>query len=424
MFRICNYNRIDKYIWNLGVVVQQGIVESRKNFKRNRIISAVRYHENISRHDVKKMTGYSMTTVLNIINDLVEQHWLVEEDCINVRAGRRPTWLHINPDGFYTIGVEFNADRMISVVTDFSFAVIYTAEQAVSLNDTAEQLVEKIKSAIHDAMEFMGSRKNKVIGIGLGLPGSLDRAKGVGLEYAHLNSWKNVPIRNLIEKEFGCRVLIENNINTMALAYRWEKYKEYADDFVLISLRYGIRMGMVINNKLFVGAGNAGEIGHIKLPNGTRFCSCGKIGCLDTEASFKAIRNKILERMESGRFSDIKREIDGDPNKITMGMFVDSVQRGNKDAQELLAETAACLGQSLAMVLGTINPRRIIIASKSGMGGKAFSEVLYATLRENAPSSLLENCHVDCIKVSDNMGAVGAAMLVMEDELQVVDENV
>lgn len=404
--------------------MQQGIVESRKNLKRNRIISAVRYHENISRHDVKKITGYSMTTVLNIINDLVKQRWLVEEDCITVRAGRRPTWLHICPNGFYSIGVEFNADRMISVVMDLSFAVIYTAESKVLLEDSEEQLIDKIKSAISSALNFLGEKKKKVIGIGLGLPGSFDREKGIAIEYAHLKAWKNVPIKAIVEKEFGYPVLIENNINTMALAYRWEKYQEKADDFVLVSLCYGIRMGMVINNRLFVGDGNAGEIGHIKLVNGTRFCSCGKRGCLDTEASFIGIRNKIMERMQSGRFPDIKTKIDGDYEKISMRMFVDSVMSGNEDALELLAETASYLGQSLAMVLGTINPRRLIIASESGLGGKIFSDLLYKTIKDYAPNSLLSNLHVDCIKVSNHVGAAGAAMLVMENELQVIEEDI
>ncbi len=404
--------------------MQQGIVESRKNLKRNRIISAVRYHENISRHDVKKITGYSMTTVLNIINDLVKQRWLVEEDCITVRAGRRPTWLHICPDGFYSIGVEFNADRMISVVMDFSFAVIYTDETKVSVEDSKEELIDKIKTAIRNAMDFLGDKKKKVIGIGLGLPGSLDRKNGVGIEYAHLKSWKNIPIKTIIEEEFGFPIFIENNINTMTVAYRWDKYQEKADDFVFISLRYGIRMGMVINNRLFIGDGNAGEIGHIKLVNGTRFCSCGKRGCLDTEASFIGIRNKVIERMQSGRFPDIKKKINGDVEQISMQMFVDSVMSRNEDAQELLAETANYLGQSLAMVLGTINPRRLIIASESGLGGKIFSELLFATLKDYAPDSLMSHFHVDCIKVSKNLGAAGAAMLVMENELQVIEEDI
>lgn len=404
--------------------MRQGIVESRKNLKRNRIIRAVRYHEYISRHDVKKITGYSMTTVLNIINDLVKKHWFVEEDCRSVRAGRRPTWLHICPDGFYSIGLEFNAHRMICVVMDFSFAVIYTVEEKVSLDDSKEQLIAKMKASIHNALDFLGEKKDKVIGIGLGLPGSINRNQGIGIEYAHLKAWRNVPIKRLIEEEFSCEVFIENNINTMTVAYRWEKYQEVADDFVFVSLRYGIRLGMVISNKLFVGDGNAGEIGHIKLVNGTRFCSCGKQGCLDTEASFIGIRNKIVERMQSGRFADIKEKIHGDIEKITMQMFVESVLSGNKDANELLAETAEYLGQSLAMVLGTINPRRLIVASESGLGGKIFSDLLFATLKDYVPDFLINHFYVDCIQVSKNLGAAGAAMLVMEDELQVIEENI
>ncbi len=405
--------------------MEQGIVESRKDLKRNKIISTVRYNQMISRHEVKKRTGYSMTTVLNTINDLIDKKLLVEEDCDSVRVGRRPTWLHICPDGQYFIGVEFNADSLNCVVVDFSFQMVFSVDDKIHSTDTVDTILEKIEAVIRRALDFVGEEKSKVLGIGLGLPGYVNKEKGLSIEYAYINGWKNIPIKQIIEKKFGYKVIIENNINTMTIAYRWMEYGEKADDFVLLSMKYGLRMGMIIGNKLYSGNnGTAGEIGHVRLVNSYRYCSCGRKGCLDTEASFKAIKTKIIERMRCGYFSDIKAMVDGDMDRFSMSMFVESALQGKPDSVDLMKETATYLGEGLAMALAAINPRQVIIASKSGMGGAFFSDMVYDVIKESVTPALIENFSVKCVKAQDNIGAVGAAMMMMEDEYQVAQEEV
>lgn len=402
--------------------MDERMVESRKNYKRNKILSTIRYGHEISRHDVKKITTYSMTTVLNVINELIGKKFLLEEDSNDDRLGRKPTWLHINSDGQFFIGVEFNANGINCVVANFAFEVVFSNEDTVTQEMSVHDIIEKIKLSISSALEFLSDKEAFVLGIGIGLPGYIDRSKGIGIEYAHIKNWKNVDIKRIIETEFGYEVSIENNINTMAIAYRWEKYDEVADDFVLVSMRYGTRMGIIMDNKLFVGnGGNAGEIGHMKLLNGNRLCSCGRIGCVDTEVSFMAIKSKIMERMIYGYFKDVKEIIGGNMDRITMDMFVDSAMHGSKDSKELLEETASYLGQCLTPVIATLNPKRIIIASRSGFGGQMFSDKVYEVIKQNVTPILLEDFNVKCIKVRRNMGAFGAAMLVMEKEYGTVE---
>lgn len=404
--------------------MEEGMVESRKNLKRNKILSTIRYRSDISRHDVKKITAYSMTTVLNVINELVEKKFLIEEKCDITRPGRKPTWLSINPEGQYFIGVEFNAKRIHCVVVNFAFKIIYSEQYKITKEMNVEGIIDKIKHSIQKALDFLGERSQRVLGIGVGLPGYIDRTKGIGLEYAHIEHWKNINIKEILEKEFQYDICIENNINTMAIAYRWQQYGETSDDFVLVSIKYGTRMGMIMDNKLFVGnGGNAGEIAHMKLMNGNRLCSCGKIGCVDTEVSFMAIKSKMIERMMYGYFKDIKEAICGNVDEITMDIFIKSVLRGNKDAIELLEETASYLGRCLTPVIATLNPKRIFLASESGFAGKIFSDKVYEVIEQNVTPILLKDFNVKCIKVERNMGAFGAAMLVMEKEYTTVEPN-
>ena len=81
------------------------IVKSRKTFKRNKILSIIKNSENLSRFDLKKITNYSMTTILGLIDELIEEKFLCEKESDDTRVGRKPLWLKINPDAGYFIGI-------------------------------------------------------------------------------------------------------------------------------------------------------------------------------------------------------------------------------------------------------------------------------------------------------------------------------
>lgn len=396
-------------------------VEERKNLKRNNVLGTIRYGSEISRHEVKKSTKYSMTTVLNTISELLSNNLIYEEECLVVRSGRRPTWLHINPTGAFAIGIEFNANRLTCEIVDFSFCVVYEENTDISPTDSSDQLINKILSAVRKAINYLGDNESKIVGIGVGLPGYIDKDTGVAISYAYLDAWKNIPIKEILENAFSYKVIIENNVNATAVAYRWKTYEQHADDFIFVSLRYGIRMSMFINNKLFTGSGNAGEIGHTRLATGTHFCSCGRRGCLDAEVSVKAIRQKVAERVALGLFPEINKQIGGDYEKITVDMLINEVFEGNPDAIDLLSEIADYLSQCLAVVMASVNPKRIIITSKSGMGGSIFADMIMNYLSDSVSPALLTNLSVKSIKIDDSHGARGAAMMVMEDEYKVFD---
>ena len=151
------------------------ILENRKNYQRNKMLSVIRLHENISRNDVKKITAYSMTTVLSTIDELIQEGLVYEESCNDSRVGRKPVWLRINPEGGYFLGVEFNRNAIHCVALDFTGKLIYDAERNIETSEkTADQVLELVKKMIYDGIAFLGEKSKKVIGIGIGIPGYSD----------------------------------------------------------------------------------------------------------------------------------------------------------------------------------------------------------------------------------------------------------
>ena len=77
----------------------ESILESRKYYQRNKMLSVIRTHTDVSRNDIRKITAYSMTTVMNTVEDMIHDGLICEEECEEARVGRKPVWLRLNQIG-------------------------------------------------------------------------------------------------------------------------------------------------------------------------------------------------------------------------------------------------------------------------------------------------------------------------------------
>ena len=153
-------------------------------------------------------------------------------------------------------------------------------------------------------------------GIGIGIPGYSDANRGIAISYSHLKDWKNIPVKDILEKEFHVTCYMDNNVNVMIFAYKWLVYGGKCEDMLFVSIRTGARVIPIINNQPVRGTcGYSGELGHVKVSGGSRICSCGRYGCLNSEISDVAIVNKIIDGIKVGRFREIAEAVQGDMDK-------------------------------------------------------------------------------------------------------------
>lgn len=388
--------------------METDVIELRKRAKRNRILHTVARHDGISRSQVRQLTGYSMTTVLNLVDELLAGGLLWEEGCLQPRTGRPPTWLHLRGEGACALGIEFNARRVWTTGIDLCGRPLFHQMREIPAQGRRDEVLDVVTHCLREGLERLGTRREGLVGVGVGVPGYLDRAAGVALEYAHLADWRQVPLRQILERECGVSVCLENNINALTAGYRYQMYGEEAEDFVLVSLQYGVRMGMFLHNRLFIGGGNAGEIGHVALSGVDRLCSCGRRGCLDTEASWRAVQQKVEEGLAMGRFSALRGR------SIGLDAVAELARDGDRECRELLDQTAQRLGEGLAMVLAALNPQRVLVADSTGLHETQFAAVLHQALERRVPASLTRELQVSCAAVEEWLGAWGSGVLALE----------
>lgn len=404
----------------------ESILENRKNYQRNKMLSVIRSHENISRNDVKKITSYSMTTVLNTVDELIHEGLVYEEICNDARIGRRPVWLRINPEGGYFLGVGFNRNAIYCVTLDFTGQLIYEAEQDIGSEEkVADTVLGMIKKMIYDAIAFLGEKSQKIIGIGVGVPGYSDINKGIAISYGHLQGWKNIPIKEIIENEFHIPCYMDNNVNVMIYAYKWLIYGGRCEDMLFVSIRTGARVIPIINNQPVCGThGFSGELGHVKINGGSRICSCGRYGCLNSEISDVAIVNKIIDGIKVGRFREIAEKAQNDLDRITMTTFIDSVRAGHEDSLRLLEQVEGFIADVLSMLVNIFAPKKIILFGELAELG----DILLDGVREQVSRDIIkENNNGLKIMASEfgrNLGAMGAAALVIQNAFEFLEEKI
>jgi glucokinase len=124
--------------------------------------------------------------------------------------------------------------------------------------DDLESTLEQLKSIIHTVF------KNGVKGIGLGVPSIVDLEKGIVRDVVNIPSWKEVPLRDILEKEFNVPVFINNDSNCFALGENYFGFGQQHQNFVGITLGTGIGSGIIIEDKIYSGRNcGAGEIGYL-----------------------------------------------------------------------------------------------------------------------------------------------------------------
>ena len=404
-----------------------GMAAIRKNNTQNRILHIIRSKGKVSKMDIKKISRYSMVTVLDTIDAMVERGLVYYAEKVNTKSGRKPTYITLNPQGGYFLGLSFNATEITLTMLDFCGGTLDFEKMTL---ESRKLSVEYVLGQLYLLLEDMLGRhrdiREKIMGIGVGTPGYVDELNGLCIFYPHIAQWQNIPLKALLEERVpDIPIYVENNSNAMALAYKWLCPEGADTTSIIVSIRSGVRMSCLISNVLYRGKNfTAGEIGHIRVNGGSRYCPCGKQGCLETEISEKAIVEKILEGVRVNRFINLWEMAGQDETRVDMNLFIESVRRGHPDSIALLDELCDYLGDTVTQIVNMFNPSNVFFNARISDLGDIFYDRMNAIVRERAIFVALDGLTLAPVAFGNKTAAIGAATIVMERELSFVDATI
>src|SRR5262245_5417589 len=164
------------------------------------IIKQVRAAPGVSRVSLAKVLQLAPSTVGHYVARLRQERFLTETKHPPSEAGRPPTQLHLNPEGGQFIGIDFEAHNIMGMAVDFSDTPLKHVHRTIETKDTVPQILKKIEEAI---VEVLPESPDRLLAIGIGVPGLVDSENGVALQYKHIKQWNNVGLTAVLSKEFG-----------------------------------------------------------------------------------------------------------------------------------------------------------------------------------------------------------------------------
>lgn len=155
------------------------------------------------------------------------------------------------------IGVDLGGTNIRAGLIDGKTIITSTATPLTNKDNLSSTLGQLI-TIIHTVFQ------KGVQGIGIGVPSIVDLENGIVYDVVNIPSWKEVHLRDILEKEFGVPVFINNDSNCFALGEKYYGFGQHHKTFVGITLGTGIGSGIIIDDKLYSGANcGAGEIGYL-----------------------------------------------------------------------------------------------------------------------------------------------------------------
>jgi len=312
----------------------------------------------------------------------------------------------------YYIGIDLGGTGIKAGIVDEEGKIIKKDSMPTGRTRKSEEIVNDICLLIKKLMSDANLSANDIYSVGIGSPGSLDRERGIIIANFNLG-FRYVAMRDAIQKVVPVPVYIENDANCAAIAESIAGAAKGMDYAVLITIGTGIGGGIIINNKLYIGAnGAAAELGHIVLKLNGEACTCGRKGCWEAYSSATALIRQTKAAAVKDPSSKILELVNGDLDKIDAKTAFDAAKMGDETAIKVIDEYIDILADGLANIVNIFQPDIIAI----GGGVSKEGENLLAPLREKMQGRTffigdLKNTQIVAAQMGNDAGIVGAALI-------------
>ncbi len=397
------------------------ITELNEKQRRNiAILEMLRRFGPLSRPDISQRLGVNVVTVSHYIDEFVKYKLVVEKELDVSEGGRRPVLLELNPEAGFSIGVGLNLMNMVGVLIDLKGNIVLKTQidrQSVTVREVVECVLDIIREIIRRSKDYTKDIK----GIGVGIAGIIDKKDGsirwperIKHNYTYYAS-VNFPLRDLIEKEFGLPVIIENDATSACFGEHWLELDPAVKN--IIFMFSGVGCGIMINGQLYTGSrGCAGEPSIYNYKQDHLFhCSMGNPCFLkrwETDLGIvEEVKNILSTNPQEG--IKIRQLVDNRLDNINLKTIFLAARGNDETAKGSLDSVARRLGIKTAYLVNILNPEIVVIGGGFEEAGEEFLAKVNQTVKEWAFRETVEDLRVVYSQLRENAVALGVAGLVL-----------
>jgi len=307
-----------------------------------------------SRADIARALHVSPATVTSAMRSLVHRGLVTELEQVPSNGGRPARLLGLARPSRQAVGAKVAADHVAVVCVGWDAVVQDSSSYPFDV--TAPNALDRLASLLR---RVTGAQAD-VLGVGVGIPGSVD-GQATGVVTAPTLGWSEAPVGELLRRSLGVPVLVENDVNTLAVAERLYGVGRDFSSYVVVTIGRGVGCGIVVEGEVYRGSrGGAGEIGHLPLTDDGPRCGCGSVGCLEAYIGEDAL-------VRAGRQAGLLGPQQGIADLLALAVA------GAPAAAEIYRTAGSILGRALAGVIHTLDPEVVVLLGE-GIGAWPYWE--------------------------------------------------
>jgi predicted NBD/HSP70 family sugar kinase len=379
---------------------------------KKKIIRELYFAGNLSCSDISDRTSTSLPLATRMLGQLVDENYVMPTGYAPSTGGRRPQSYSLRPESFYIVSVAMDQFFTRIVIMDMQQkpkAPVGKFEFPLAARDATP---DRLAAMINEYILGSGIGSTQIAGIGIGMPGFVDSRDGIN--YSFLQTAEKGIARYLTEHT-GIQTFIDNDSRLIALAEFRFGIARNARNVLVVNLGWGVGLGMILNGEYFRGHnGFAGEFSHLPIYSNNKLCSCGKSGCLETEASLLELIAKAEAGIRNGNLTSLSTQLPARDPDMAAQAILSAAKAGDKFAVGLLSEAGYTIGRGIAILIHLLNPEKIVLSGQGASAGKIWQAPIQQALNEHCIPRLASNTSIEVSALGNDAELIGAAALVVE----------
>jgi glucokinase-like ROK family protein len=391
----------------------EGVVEGKNYLLKIRLIKSLYQKGASTANEICGSMGISLPTVNALLTDLMRSGEVIKQGRAASQGGRKPDLYRLAPDAFYVLAVDLSKYAV-------SLA-LYNCQQEMDKEQVTHKIVlnnesetfEQLCQHIENYMQASAIPSEKIIAIGISMPGLIDSRAGIN--HTYLNFGKK-SLQEYLESRFLQPIFLENDARAMTLAeYKFGAAHD-AQHVLGIFVGWGIGLGIIVDGKIYQGtAGFAGEFAHSPLFESQEInCTCGKKGCLEAVASGTAIVRMAEEAILLDKDSILARMAKSFKGPLDPNLIVRAAQEGDQRAITILSEVGLNLGRGISMLIQLLNPELIILGGVVAEANQYILTPIQQALNIYSMAKSREKTKIALYQLGTEVGLLGAIAVVTD----------
>ena len=359
--------------------------------------------------EIAKAVGVSLPTATSALNELIKAGIVKEIGKKDNSPGRIPMVYDLIPTAGYFVGANPEMDCLALAASDFSGNLITEKVRIPYEYENTPESLERLGEIINEFIATLPLAKEEILQVCVNLAERVNPFEGRAYNmFTFLKESLTDKFTELIQLP----VCIENDSRSMAFAEYCKGCCKGVKDVIFVNVCWGLGIGIIINGQLFYGkSGYSGEFGHMTAYNNNIICHCGKIGCIETEVSGRALKRKLTEKILEGKTSILSDKVLNKKEELSLQDILDAIAKEDVLSLATLQHIADELGKQLAGIINIFNPEMLVIGGEMSVTGDYLTLPVNMGIKKHSLNIMNEDSQIVTSELKDLAGVMGACLM-------------